>query len=453
MTRLKRFAALLTAILLTAAVLTSCDWVDKIKFHLTPATEAPRGIPEDNDREYVSTAGNGYTYSPYYTPIHPRHSYQCLSGGQKKLYDALYDNVREVYPDTDADEELYKTKQVIIDGVLLSTADIRVAAKALYDDNPDIFWLSSTIYQLTSADNSYTAVQMRSVYSPEEIKAMQNAVRQAVNNFYAEVPEGLSAYEREKYVHDFVGRICEYDSEAAETHASADRITEAYIVYGTLVKGMAVCEGYARTMQLLLCGLGVDCVGVTGLGFDSDGTDELHMWDAVSLDDGWYYTDPTWDDQLYDYRRYQYFNLDEATMGADHQASRLLSELTEDDINGNETYSSVAMNIFLPECTATHYQYYRFECPHLTNYAGEDVKDALYRAALNREEYLTVYIDPDMLEFDGAVNDLFRDYPQYFFSYIRDVNGWLSGYEIDNSNLNYYSNPERYTVTVMLNYY
>ena len=32
------------------------------------------------------------------------------------------------------------------------------------------------------------------------------------------------------------------------------------------------------------------------------------------LDDGWYYVDPTWDDQLYEYRRYQYFNLDAKTM-------------------------------------------------------------------------------------------------------------------------------------------
>lgn len=456
MNRLSRIIALLLILLLMISVLSSCDWIDRLKLHLAPATEAAHGIPENNDREYVSLGSGEYTYSPYYTPVHPRHSYALLSEGQQALYDALAEKVRDVYPETDDDtnEKLYKTKQAVVEGYVLSTADIRIASKALYDDNPDLFWLSGTLYQLADRQQNYTAVQMRSIYSPEEIKSMQSEINTAVNTFYESVPADLSAYEREKYVHDYIARICEYDKEAAQSHDTEQKIPEAYIIYGALVKGKAVCEGYARTMQQLLCGLGVDCVGVTGIGYDSDGSNDLHMWNAVSLDDGWYFVDPTWDDQLYDYRRYQYFNLDDTAMRKDHTNSKLLSELSDDEISGDATFSSVAMNIYLPECNATHYSYYSFECAHLTDYDdADDVKDSLYRAALDQKEYVTVYIDPDELDYDEAVDALFVDSPQYFFAYAEEVNSWLSGYEIDTGNMSYYLNEDRSAVTVMLNYY
>lgn len=453
MTRFLRGTALILSLLILTATLCSCEVVERVKERILPTIEAPRGIPETVSKDYIDLNQSEYSESDYYLPVHPRHSYERLSKGQQALYDQLYDSVREVYPDTDAEEELYKTRQVIVDGYLLSTADIRVAAKALYDDNPDLFWLSSTIYQLTDTHGGYTAVQMRSIYSPEEIRRMQAEIAAAVDAFNASVPSGLSEYGREKFVHDYIIDTCAYDSVAAQTHTSADRIEEAYTVYGALVLKKAVCEGYARSMQLLLCGLGVDCVGVTGLGFDTDGTEELHMWDAVSLDGDWYLVDPTWDDQDYDYRRYQYFNLDAATMNRDHQPSKLLSELSEDEINGNETFSSVAMNIFVPECTADDYQYYLYECPHLEDFDGGDVINSIYYAALEQAEYINIYIDPDALDYDDAIEALFRNYPQYFFDYLTTVNNWLSDYEIDMGNIRYVGNEQRSVVTVMLNYY
>ena len=452
MTRLLRITALLLILTLFAAVLSSCTVVDKLKQRLSLPSEAPRGIPETNDQEFINLDSGEYTYSDHYTPVHPRHSFEMLDQGQQALYNALYDNVRDVYPETDENEELYKTKQAIIEGHQLSVADIRITTKALYDDNPDLFWLSGTVYQLTDPNADYTAVQMRSIYSPEEIKTMQDEIDSAVNAFYATVPDNLSAYEREKFAHDHIAEICEYDTEAAES-SDDDSAPEAYNVYGVLVRGKAVCEGYARAMQLLLSGLGVDCVGITGMSSNSDGKEELHMWDAVKLDDGWYYVDPTWDDQDQAYRRYQYFNLNEVMMSKDHQNSRLMSELSENEIDSEETLSSSAMNLYIPECTATKYMYYRYECAHLTDYDGEDVINALYRAALDQKEHFTFYIDPDALDYDETIEVLFRESPQYFFDYAEDVNSWLSDYEIDNSNMTYYTNEERCAVTVMLNYY
>ena len=79
--------------------------------------------------------------------------------------------------------------------------------------------------------------------------------------------------------------------------------------------------------------------------------------------------------------------------------------------------------------------------------------NSLYRAALDQAEHFTFYIDPDVFDYDSAIDELFKESPQYFFAYAEEVNGWLSDYEIDDSNLSYYTNAERSAVTVMLNYY
>ena len=62
-----------------------------------------------------------------------------------------------------------------------------------------------------------------------------------------------------------------------------------------------VCEAYARTLQVCLSKLGIECVLVHGL--QTKGTPEDHMWNAVNIPDDegkehWYVVDATWDDPL-----------------------------------------------------------------------------------------------------------------------------------------------------------
>ena len=451
MKRILRIIAWILALLMLAALLSSCKWIEEISSRFDTASDR-RGIPEDGSADYVRLDVGDYTYSPYYAPVDARHSYQTLSEGQRELYDALMECVWDV--DSAADgSNLYKTKQAIVEGRVLSSVEIRLVAKAIYDDHPDLFWLSGTIYQMTDEENNYTAVQMRSVFSPDVIGAMQAELSEAINAFYASAPAGMDAYECEKYVHDYINDLCEYDSVAAQAQTESEKINEAYTIYGTMVLGKSVCEGYARSMQLLLCGLGVDCVGITGMGIDDDGSEELHMWNAVDLDGDWYYVDPTWDDQSNAFRRYRYFNLDADTMGQDHVNSPTPDELSEEALNGGESFSAVALNLFIPDCYSDDYCYYLYECPHLVDYGGATVKDGLYRSAQERSEYFTFYIDPAQLDYSYSIQVLFRESPQYFFSYIGEVNNWLSDCEIDNSNLTYIGDEERSVVTVEMHYY
>ena len=63
----------------------------------------------------------------------------------------------------------------------------------------------------------------------------------------------------------------------------------AYLAYGALVEGKAVCQGYVAAYDLLLRLEGIDCVAVTCQAAS-------HGWTEATLDGVTYHIDPTWGD-------------------------------------------------------------------------------------------------------------------------------------------------------------
>ena len=102
--------------------------------------------------------------------------------------------------------------------------------------------------------------------------------------------EGQNDFEKIKQVHDWLIDNIEYD-----TRLEAN---EPYSIYGALVEGRAVCEGYARSFKYILDELGIPCVLVSGTGTNSNGETESHAWNYVQLNGEWYAIDVTWDDPI-----------------------------------------------------------------------------------------------------------------------------------------------------------
>lgn len=121
-----------------------------------------------------------------------------------------------------------------------------------------------------------------------------------------------SDYQKEKIIHDYIIKNVEY----GYPDSNRDEDSDAYNAYGALVKGKAVCNGYAQAMKLLCDLSGVECEMVTGT---ADG--ENHAWNLICLDEEWYHTDVTWDDPEPDDPSrilYSYFNLDDSGMEISH---------------------------------------------------------------------------------------------------------------------------------------
>lgn len=59
--------------------------------------------------------------------------------------------------------------------------------------------------------------------------------------------------------------------------------------YGTLVNGLAVCQGYALAYMDLLSANGVKSYFVSSKNIN-------HAWLIIETEKGWYHSDVTWDD-------------------------------------------------------------------------------------------------------------------------------------------------------------
>lgn len=155
-----------------------------------------------------------------------------------------------------------------------------------------------------------TAYTKGSQIPEEEVKAkhLYEKVKEVLDDC---IKVGMTDYEKELALHDYLVTHCKY-SENTDQNSESD----IYRAYGALVKGDAVCNGYAEALQLMFNCIGVESKFVVGT---ADGID--HAWNLVKLGDNWYHLDATWDDPLPDQgdnASHPYFNVSDEIMSNNH---------------------------------------------------------------------------------------------------------------------------------------
>ncbi len=121
-----------------------------------------------------------------------------------------------------------------------------------------------------------------------------------------------------RLLHDYIVRICEYDTVAADTN---DMSAKARTVYSVLVRHLALCEGYTMAYRYLLQEARVRSEEVLSENMN-------HCWNYVQIGDSWYHVDVTWDDPVYRGRRpsgervsHEFFLLSDAAIRAKNHHS------------------------------------------------------------------------------------------------------------------------------------
>lgn len=130
-----------------------------------------------------------------------------------------------------------------------------------------------------------------------------------------QISEGMSDYEKELALHDYLVTHCKYSEDISQSAGS-----DIYRAYGALVNQDAVCNGYAEALQLLFKCAGIQSKFVVGT---ADGVD--HAWNLVEIDGKWYHLDATWDDPLPDQGAealHPYFNVSDEVIGKNHTWDR-----------------------------------------------------------------------------------------------------------------------------------
>jgi transglutaminase-like putative cysteine protease len=228
-------------------------------------------------------------------------------------FDILTERQQEIY-----DQIVAAAQDLVMDEIELpqgsTMEDIDRGFNGAMADNPQIFWLAKE-YSVRTVNN-VTGIQLQYlVETKEELAQQQQQLAAAAGEAQALLAGVTDPFEQELALHDWLIRRVSYSDEAATD--TSGQSAAAYTAYGALVEGQAVCEGYARGMQLLLREAGIKCTLLSGLG---NGTD--HMWNVVTINGRDYHLDPTWNDVIHPDNgqdvSHVYFNITDEQISIDH---------------------------------------------------------------------------------------------------------------------------------------
>ncbi len=221
-------------------------------------------------------------------------------------------------------------------------SDIRVALHAVAYDHPEYFWMPKTYSYQISTDKYtklmtaveagftfYSGNSERGFYNvtADEKQAMQAELDAKIEEILTQARRLDSDFEKERFIHDYLCENITYDDESSNlVNSGGTADFKTYTVYGALIEGTCVCEGYSRAMQLLLNRLGIKCGLVTGIGQGGP-----HMWNIINIDDGLYYTDVTFNDSVEGSGLdlpglHTYFNITKDKLEKDHSLDDMYAE-------------------------------------------------------------------------------------------------------------------------------
>lgn len=267
------------------------------------------------------------------------------------------------------------------------------------NDHPDVFWIKDDVAYSYIDRGSTVTIELAFKSRGDELTIQRARLDKAVNKILETAPVQGSDYEKELFVNNWLIDNCEYDEDAVTMHREQRRIRgNEQDVYGALVEGKAVCEGYARAFQLLCTKLNLDCSIVEGYALEKqkDGKQSRtpHVWNCIKLNDAWYYVDVTWNDDVDEAfknvasRRYYYLNLTTKDIEHDHELSPLYGEKGKD---------ADYRNHFIPECNATEFNFFHLTCRTLTDVnEGVFIVDALTGAAKGKMTYFDFLVDESL---------------------------------------------------------
>lgn len=245
--------------------------------------------------------------------------YQQLSDIEKRgygqLFTAVYDNLEKDTTITDINDNERPGLRVTLQDVPMTKTEMAHLFEAFFRDNPQFIHLDRT-YSLEGTENNglhlYDTFLLQFTMDAEQRMRSLKKMNQAIADITNRCPKTDDDYVKELYLHDQLVALCEYDDDAAAS--TSQKYANAYSAYGALIEKKAVCEGYAKAMQLLLNAVSIPATVVFGQVAEDN---EAHMWNLVYINNAYYYLDPTWNDSDA-IPQYAYFNMTSDMLSRTH---------------------------------------------------------------------------------------------------------------------------------------
>lgn len=345
--------------------------------------------------------------------------YRSLSNqAERTCYKYIMQKAENI-SDNKNDSGLYDIDPIVVKNQVMESYQIKKVLYAVQHDHPEIFWISSAFSYYTDANS--TTIKLSSTLSKSDWQSAADELNKKVFNILSKIPSGYSDYEKELFIHDYIVENCDY----ANRQAGDPKV---FTSYGCLINGQAVCEGYSKAMQLIMCAAGIECRTIQG----SRG-DETHMWNLVRLGNDWYHVDVTWDgkEQI---GRYNYFNVSDNIIRKDHGIAVSASE------NPQNYFKNQYYNFALPTCTSLKENYFEknaVKIEKIDNLKDDTIVNKLAEIKSKRQNVIYLKISENIGS-EKAKGILFTNNSNVFFNHIKNANkSTKSGKPLNTSQIEY----------------
>ena len=278
----------------------------------------------------------------------------------------VYDNLVSGLSSYSNNIDIQQTNNVV------NYSQLSAIMSACLSDHPEIFWFKGSYYRFGTEEKVFYIIPKYTT-GGTDMENMKAAIKTAANIYLAGIDDNIPEYDRAKIIHDRIVTGVQYD---ASTANGAN-------IYGALVEGRALCEGYAKAYQYLLHKAGIEAEFVTGKAGGIS-----HAWLLVKIDGEYYYSDVTWDDPL---------EGDESGNPIDSDPLHIINysyfNVTTEALKKTHTINNESE---FPMCTATAANYYIKNDLVLTDFNTDEIAAMLKKNG----GYARIYAGTDELS-DG----------------------------------------------------
>lgn len=195
------------------------------------------------------------------------------------------------------------------DSADVSYEQVGALIQKVIHENPEVLYFDSAM--------SWSTGDIEFSYSVPDstIKKNKAALSKEIDRVLEQIIKpGFTNFDKVKAIHDYLVSTVAYDYRYLQKNTIP---VDSYTAYGSLLKGVAVCEGYTKAAQLLFNRLGIENYYVDGYGNGAQ-----HSWNLVNLNGQYYFMDITWDEPVPNVKGaigYKYFLISSDQLRKDHK--------------------------------------------------------------------------------------------------------------------------------------
>ena len=150
---------------------------------------------------------------------------------------------------------------------IISADELKLVVDVYSRDHVEHFWFKGG-YEYTYDGDKVIAMLPQYTMSGSKLSKAKQKLEEEVAKLLQGINNTMTDYEKELYLHDALAQKIVYKES-----------TNAHNLYGAIVEGRAVCEGYAEAFQYLLNRAGISSFKVSGTS-----KNEAHAWNIVRID-------------------------------------------------------------------------------------------------------------------------------------------------------------------------